>query len=266
MAFFKSALGAAAIMSLLSACTTGGIGENAVAEEAVMTETVSGSLTYRERIALPPDATISVALTDITEGPDQEQVAARTTRSLRGEQVPVPFQLTVPNDAIEEGHLYGLRAFINGSDGDALFRTYSPMLIDMTKDEVDVGTIILVAAGSGDPGLTGIPGLHGGQWVVEDIAGRGVVDSSHAVLTFEPDGSLNGNTGCNGFFGSYQLDANEISTENIGVTQRACVPALNDQERRFLDILNDLQSVSIDSTGALVLTGEAGETIRARRQ
>ena len=110
------------------------------------------------------------------------------------------------------------------------------------------------------------PSLTGAEWVIEDIAGRGVIDDSHASLEFLPEDRLAGSTSCNRLIGSYTLKVDTLSVKPTGTTMMACPPALMDQERRLLDLLPHVARYTIDATGALVLKTSDGKTITARRQ
>jgi heat shock protein HslJ len=107
--------------------------------------------------------------------------------------------------------------------------------------------------------------LLGAEWIIEDIAGGGVIDNSHATLHFLADGRLVGSASCNRFFGSYKSTGTQLSIEPAGTTMMACPEALMDQERRLLTLLPAVKSYRIDETGALVLTTTDGKTILARR-
>lgn len=107
--------------------------------------------------------------------------------------------------------------------------------------------------------------LLGAEWVVEDIAGRGMIDDSHASLQFLPDGRLAGNGTCNRFFGRYGADGARLTLQPAGATRMACPPALMDQEARFLGALSRMDGYRIGRTGALVLTAPDGTTMTARR-
>ena len=107
--------------------------------------------------------------------------------------------------------------------------------------------------------------LLGQEWVIEDIAGAGVIDDSHATLHFLADGRLAGNATCNGIIGSYESDGKKLSIKPVGTTMMACPDALMKQERKLLDLLPTIRSYRIDDTGALVLMTTDNETIIARR-
>lgn len=108
--------------------------------------------------------------------------------------------------------------------------------------------------------------LLGQEWVIEDIAGAGVVDNSHATLQFLPNGRLAGSATCNRFFGSYESDAAKLRIQTAGATKMACPPALMNQENKLLQLLPAIESYRIDRTGALVLSTPDGRTVLARRQ
>ena len=72
--------------------------------------------------------------------------------------------------------------------------------------------------------------LLGQEWVIEDIAGGGVIDNSHASLHFLPEGRLAGSATCNRFFGSYESAAATLRIQTAGATKMACPPALRHQD------------------------------------
>lgn len=76
--------------------------------------TLNGELTYRERVALPEDVYARVALLELREG-GNEFVSEQELR--RPGQVPIPFQLVVPREILEEARQYGLRAAIYDRGG-----------------------------------------------------------------------------------------------------------------------------------------------------
>lgn len=106
--------------------------------------------------------------------------------------------------------------------------------------------------------------LVGPEWVIEDIAGRGIIDMSFAHLLFLEDGSLAGNSSCNLIIGSYTEADGRLEIEPTGSTMMACPEALMNQEARLLALLPQITSYRFDDTGALVLEGGDGTTITAR--
>lgn len=105
--------------------------------------------------------------------------------------------------------------------------------------------------------------LRGAEWVVEDIAGAGLIDSSRVTLRFLSDNRVAGRASCNRYAGSYQLTGEGIGFGAIAATRMACAPALMEQENRFLRILGEVVRVQIGRQGQLQLSTSSGDTITA---
>ena len=106
------------------------------------------------------------------------------------------------------------------------------------------------------PACTGIPKSTGplaGAWVVEDIAGRGIIDYSRVELLLELDGQLSGSTGCNLLIGRYRVEGSAMTINVVTTTRKVCPEALMYQERVFLGAIESIDSYRFDPTGALVL-------------
>lgn len=111
--------------------------------------------------------------------------------------------------------------------------------------------------------LRGTPSIEGIVWRAEDIAGGGIIDRSRATLTFGADGRISGSASCNNYSGSYALDRGALNfTSALVATQKACVPSLMDQERRFLAILGAARQIELLPTGALLLSTPEGKSLR----
>jgi len=95
--------------------------------------------------------------------------------------------------------------------------------------------------------------LGGVTWLLEDLAGRGVIDNSHVTIEFLPDGKVAGSGGCNRYNGSATLKGPQITLAPLASTMMACAPALMDQEMRFFAALSKADTVSFDKTGALLI-------------
>jgi putative lipoprotein len=83
---------------------------------------LNGSVSYRERVALPDDAVIEIQLSDVSRQDVAADVIAETTVRPDGRQVPIPFQLPYPADRIQADHTYAVRALIR-SQGRMMFAT-----------------------------------------------------------------------------------------------------------------------------------------------
>lgn len=113
----------------------------------------------------------------------------------------------------------------------------------------------------GDPATL----LHGREWAVEDIAGGGIIDRSRVTLAFGADGRVSGRASCNTYSAQYTLSGEALTVSHAATTLMACIPPLEEQERRFLDVLRDVRRFELTDTGALVLYAGDGRSVTARR-
>jgi len=99
--------------------------------------TIKGTLTYRQRIALPPNTSAVVELRDASmpEGP----VIGEHRFALNQRQVPVPFELTVDRAKLQPGKPYAIRgAFFSGARAIWLSE---PKVIDISSPVIDAGAL-----------------------------------------------------------------------------------------------------------------------------
>ena len=81
---------------------------------------VSGSVTYRERLALTPDATLIVEIRDVSYADAPAPLIARQTISEPG-QVPIAFKVGYNREDIDSRSIYSISAKIVESDGRLAF-------------------------------------------------------------------------------------------------------------------------------------------------
>jgi len=105
--------------------------------------------------------------------------------------------------------------------------------------------------------------FRGVHWVVEDLAGTGLIDRSLVTLKFMDNGRVAGRASCNHFMGSYALQPDGLSFSALAGTRMACAPALMNQERRYLELLEAVVDGRIGRHGELELVTGSGEVIRA---
>jgi putative lipoprotein len=98
------------ISALLAACTN---------TQAPSKASLDGEVFYLQRIALPPAATLSVSLQDVSLADAPAVTLARQGGPVAG-QVPLPFHLTYDPAQVKPGHRYAVSARIE-LDGKLLF-------------------------------------------------------------------------------------------------------------------------------------------------
>lgn len=135
--------------SLLVACASNGAGTaRPDGTNAGGKVSISGTVLYRERIALPPGSTVEVRLEDTALADAPAKVLAQQTIMPQG-QVPIPFQLSVDRATVDRNARPSLRASIKGPDDNLLFTTTSHKAVDLAQDTHD-RVLMLQRVTSGD--------------------------------------------------------------------------------------------------------------------
>lgn len=100
---------------------------------------VSGTVTYRQRIALPPDAVIRVRLADVSRQDVPAEMLAEVDVPADGRQVPIPFRLTFPSSRIDPAHTYSVSARILVADRMTMTSTtVNPVLTRGATSQVEI--------------------------------------------------------------------------------------------------------------------------------
>ena len=85
---------------------------------------VTGTVFYLPRIALPPNSVIEVELQDISRQDAAAIVLGKQTITSNGRQVPFQFEILYDPALVQEGNIYVIRAQIR-ADGQLLFTSTS---------------------------------------------------------------------------------------------------------------------------------------------
>lgn len=100
---------------------------------------VTGTVTYREKIALPPNAEVSVVLFDLSEFDALRTVVGEQKVVTGGKQVPFPFEITYDPASIDQKLNYAVRATVT-IDGRPAFTSVERYLV-LTKGNLSQATI-----------------------------------------------------------------------------------------------------------------------------
>lgn len=106
--------------------------------------------------------------------------------------------------------------------------------------------------------------LRGGEWTVVELTGERV-EAAAPTLLFGEDGSVGGRASCNAYGATYALTGETLAVGRATVTRMACPPPRMAQEARFLELLQGVRRFDVADDGSLVLIGDDGRAIRARR-
>ena len=232
--------------------------------------TVTGTVTYRPRIALPPDAVVTVRLLDVSLADAPSVTLAERVIRLDGRQVPVPYALVYDPSRIELGRRYAVRAEIRDGQG-ALRWTTDTMIPVLTSGAPSEGVEVRVVQVTSQTGGAGR--LVGPEWrltrIGPDAAAPIALDPSERyTVTFQPDGRYTGQADCNRYGGAYAETGGAMEGAGIEVspgvsTLAACAPP--SYASPFLDVLFGATHYTISQAITLRLEGAAGfvELVRA---
>ncbi|MFV0644714.1 MAG: META domain-containing protein [Sphingomonadaceae bacterium] len=225
--------------------------------------TIAGALTYRERMLPPAGAIATVFLQDISRADAPAQTLQSVRYDVGGHGVPFGYAIQVPTSRLQPNMRYAVRAEIRDAGGSLMWTTDTTVLIDPAKVNQIMPTIMMVRAGAGTAQVTNP--LVGDPWRVEYINGAGVIDNSNTTLQFAQGGRLSGSTGCNNYTGTYKVDGNALEISPLAVTERACAPAIGDQQNRFLSFMSNVHSYKVHDDGSLGLFTNDGRSLVATR-
>lgn len=231
--------------------------------------TLTGTVSYRERVALPPDAIAEISLIDATIQDKAATVIAKATVKFEGKQVPQPFTLRYDAARIEKKHLYTVRAVIRGSD-ELLWTTDiaravitqgnpSDVALMLTRVDPDAGR---GGRASGDASNRGE--LAGSSWVLEDLNGDRAIADARVTLDFGAPGKVTGNGSCNRYFATVDISGETIRFGAVGATRMACATAVSLQEIRYFEALEAANRFEIEGN-SLSIYGSARRPLRFSR-
>ena len=236
------------------------------AEPEHSASTVTGTVTYRQRIALPPDAVVRLVIEDVSRADAPATSIAEEQVPTNGKQVPIPFDVKYDPAALNPAHRYQIRATIS-SGGKLLFTSTAAHPV-LTQGAPEKHIDILLQQPQPEPpgakpSATSLTGTH---WTLTQLNGEAVTPGtgrSEAWIELAADTKrLAGSGGCNRIMGSYELDGSTLRFRQVASTMMACPGDVMPREQAFLKALSATTSFRIRGS-ALFLRGE-DNTVLAR--
>lgn len=215
---------------------------------------LSGSAFYRERIALPEDATLLVELIDLA----MPKAALSAATVAPAGQVPIAFGLVVDSSKFSKGKAYAIQARIEVGRT-AWFASAEPIPVDPARTG-EPFSILLVQAGGKDAGEASGVSLAGTEWRVVELDGKSADPKVTSTLAFGADGAVNGNGGCNTFRGDVDIQGTTMKFGQLASTMMACEGAKSAQEARFHAALSQTAAYSVQD-GELTLVDATGKAV-----
>ncbi len=216
---------------------------------------LTGTVSYRERMALPTDAIVEVKLSDVSRQDVATPVVAETTILTQGRQVPFRFELRYDPMKLLPNRTYAIRASIRSGDG-LLFTTDAAYHV---TPQGNPGTVDLLLVRAGQPSPVG---LWGTSWRLEDLGGVGVLGRVQATLEFPEPGRASGSGSCNRFSGSVNVTGDSITFGALGSTRMSCAEAIGLQEARYLDGLRNAERIVVEGTALSIYFKGTGKPLR----
>jgi uncharacterized lipoprotein YbaY len=110
-------------------------------QEPTTSASVTGTVTYEESAALPPNALVHVSLLDISRAGAPAAVLGELAIETDGRQVPIPFVIAYDPSAIDARRTYAVRARIT-VDGQLLFTSTTANLVITQGSPTDVEIVV----------------------------------------------------------------------------------------------------------------------------
>lgn len=182
---------------------------------------VTGDVTYRERVLMPAGSVLTVSLVDLA-APETAIVSARATTADRGAK-PFRFTLNFDEGVIRPGRGYGLVADLESADGKYWFRTAEPLAFDASAS----ASVVIVTAfmGSKPSPAEAFAAFFDLTFEVAAIGGVGTVTGKEPSFSVAADMRASGRSGCNNWFAQAQLDGEALQFSPVAATRMACADA-----------------------------------------
>ena len=220
---------------------------------AFAAEAITGTVAYRERMALPPGTELEVRLVDVSR--EGAPTVATTRGGVEG-QVPVPFSVSYDPANLAASGSYALTARLL-HEGRTLFQSHQPRGVPIPGAGAPVALLLarVPAEPEPDPAADFV-----GTWIAEEIDGAPAEDGAVSWLELTASGRVQGQGGCNGFTGAWKRGAESLSFGPLASTRKLCAGPAMGQEDRFFAALSATMSARVED-GRLVFADGDGKAV-----
>jgi putative lipoprotein len=111
------------------------------------TATVTGTVTYLQKIALPADAVVTVTLEDVSRADAPADMLGQQVIEPKGAQVPIPFAVPYDSSKIQDNHTYSVRATIKDGSGKLLFTSDTSVPVITRGSPTENVEIVVIPSG-----------------------------------------------------------------------------------------------------------------------
>ena len=198
-------------------------------------ETLSVEVSFRERIALPPDARLDVRIHEVTESDGQGEAIAFQRFAMTS--VPMTVSLNYDPQVVGEGSGYTVFAAIRAPGGQQMFRATRILETLGGEDKTPVDILLMMVPDA--EFASAVPRrISGVSWTVTEVFGEAWQNDDPATLVIDDETNFAIFGGCNRFTGQLAPSGLGLAfPENIAGTMMACPDEVEALERRFLAAL-----------------------------
>lgn len=190
---------------------------------------VSGTATYRERMALPAGAVFEAKLEDISRADAAARVIG-STRIPAPAVPPIRFKISYDPQDIDATRRYAVRARIL-HENHLMFTTDTTHHV-LTQGAPSHAELLLKRVSTNDTAENG--SLENTYWKVMSIRGAPVVVTENQrephLLLHPDDRRITGHGGCNALTGSYETAGDRITFGQMASTMTACMNGMEQEQ------------------------------------
>lgn len=212
--------------------------------------TVRGTVSWRQRVALPAEAMLLVRIEDVTDDESAPAFVAEGRWAADGRPLPLAFQLAYPDRRGVRGpRRYVIRALV--VDGQrTLFR--SRFAAPLASRGGAQGVDLLLVPVDDEPSSA----LIGTSWFVTAINDDRIQGGGRdPQLQLRGDGRVAGTGGCNQLAGRYAVEGGALHFSDLTTTLMACAGTAMQQELALLNALRRVTAYRMDGETLELLVG-----------
>ncbi len=220
---------------------------------------VIGTVTYRERMALPAGSRVSVTILDTSRADAPAEKIGESSWITGEKQPPYSFVVTYDESSIQKGHRYTIRAEIRSKAGDLLFTTTTahPVITNGVK-KID----LVLQAVPKNPVTT-----LDHSYELVSLNGKAIIAGRAPTLAFDRQGRAMGFGGVNQFGGTYRIENGKITIDPGRMTMMAGPKDRMELEGLYIGILRTADAFRTTATTfTLLREGKVVAEFRSARR
>jgi putative lipoprotein len=220
------------------------------------------TISYRERIALPPDTLLYVRIVE-TANPEAA-FDAITSQVFKMASVPMSVWVAYDPSIIDGEASYSVAATIVSPDGVTLFQGMDD--VTLTAEGTDGADLVLMMPADKE-GLEAVSRtVAGTNWSVTELFGAALSGENEAILSIDKDLNLSVQGACNRFLGIIQRIGRGISVpDNMVATMMVCPPPLEELDRQLVAALARATQYVRYGSGVVLMDEKDRAVLHARQ-